>query len=330
MKRMLRGIILRALAFPAALLLGLYGNGLAQEFYPNKPIKVVVPFPAGGSADTLVRIVASKLNAAWGQAIIIENHGGAGGNIGADIVAKAQPDGYTILFTPSPPLTVNTFLYKHMPFDASSAFTPVSVLVVMPNILLVGPRVHANNIAGFIADARANPEKLNYGSFGVGTISDLTEEVFESAIGVKIVHIPYKGFAPVLVDLLGGRLDFTFADSTNALSQIRQGKLRGLAIASPKRLFALPDVPTFSEAGVSGVESSSWEGFALPAGTSQEIVRKWQEELGRVAQMPDVRERFEHLGADLWVSTPQEMQGYIEDEKSRWSAIIKRIGIKKQ
>ena len=221
----------------------------ASAQYPTKPIRVVVPFLPGGSADILARIVAPKLSAAWGQPVIVDNRAGAGGNVGAEAVAKAAPDGYTLMFTPPPPLGINLFLYKDMPFDPRTAFAPVSVVAVMPNILIVGPRVSAKNVGEFIAHARANPGKLSYGSQGVGSTPHLTGAMLALATGIVVVHVPYKGFPPVLADLLGSRLDFAFADASNVLPQLREGRVRALAVASSKRFFGLPGTPTMSEAG---------------------------------------------------------------------------------
>ena len=318
------------LAIMAAVLAFDSGVAQAQARYPGGPIKVVVPFLGGGSVDTLLRIVAPRLSESWGQPVVVENKAGAGGNIGADIVAKALPDGYTVLFTPSGPLSLNMFLYERLPFDASSAFAPVTILALMPNMLLVGPRVQAKRISELIADARANPGKLSYGSPGVGTVSHLTAELLASATGSTMVHIPYKGFPPLLADLIGGRLDFAILDATNALPQIRNGHLRALAIAHPKRFFALPEVPTFAETGIDGVIASTWVSFLLPAGTPQEIVRKWHEELSRIAKIPEVRDRFEQLGAELWVSTPDELRRYVDEEKGKWKSAIERAGIGKR
>lgn len=328
MPNALRRVFVTVLIVPAALLIS--GSSFAQEAYPDKPIKVIVPFLPGGSVDTLIRIVAPKLTAAWGQPLVVENRAGAGGNVGAEVVAKAQPDGYTILFTPSGPFTLNMFLYDQMPFDASSAFTPVTVLAVMPNMLLVSSKVQEGTIAEFIAEARSSPGKLSYGSPGIGTVSHLTGEIFAAAIDAKFVHVPYKGFPPLLADLLGGRLDFAFLDATNALPQLRKKNLRVLAVADRKRFFALPEIPTFSEVGVRGVEASTWVSFAFPRGVAPTIVRKWQEEIRRVARIPEVQERFQHLGAELWVSTQEEVQRHIDEEKSRWREAILRAGVKKR
>ena len=270
--------------------------------YPSKPIHVVVTYLAGGSADTLARIVAPKLAEAWGQPVIVENRAGAAGNLGADLVAKAPPDGYTLMFTPPSPLGINWLLYKQMPFDPRTAFTPVSVLGAMPNILIVGPRVVAKDTGEFIAYAKAHPGKLNYGSQGVGSTPHLTGAMLALAAGIDIVHVPYKGFPPILTDLMGSRLDFAFLDSSNVLPRLKEGRVRALAVASEKRF------------------------FPGPAGMPAEIARKWHEELQKIVKMPDVQARFANLGFEAWASSPEEMRQQMENEMVHWGDVIKRTG----
>ncbi|OGA67811.1 MAG: hypothetical protein A3G81_11265 [Betaproteobacteria bacterium RIFCSPLOWO2_12_FULL_65_14] len=301
-------------------------TNLAQSQYPSKPVRIVVTFLPGGSADTLARIVAPKLSAAWGQPVIVENRAGAGGNVGGDVVAKAPADGYMVMFTPPPPLGINLFLYKDMPFDPRTAFAPISVLAVMPNILAVGPRVTARGVEELVAFAKANPGKLSYGSQGIGSTPHLTGSMLALAKGIDIVHVPYKGFPPVLADLLGGRLDFAFADASNILPQLKEGRLRALAVASEKRFFALPNTPTMIEAGVPDFVSGTWMSFAAPAGTPAQIVRKWNEEIKRAVREPDVQARFAELGVETWASSPEEMQRHMANEIARWGEVIRKSG----
>ncbi len=296
--------------------------------YPSKPIRVVVTFLPGGSADLLARIVTPKVSAAWGQPIIVDNRAGAGGNLGAEVVAKAAPDGYTLMFTPPPPLGINWFLYKNMPFDPRTAFTPVSVLATMPNILIVGPRVGAKDVREFIEYAKANPGKLSYGSQGVGSTPHLTGAMLALAAGIDVVHVPYKGFPPVLTDLLGSRLDFAFADASNALPQLKDGRVRALGVASSKRFYALTNTPTLIEAGLPDFISATWMSFAAPAGTPAEIARKWHEELEKVVKLPDVQARFAELGVEAWASSPEEMRQQMQSEFKRWGEVIQRTGAK--
>jgi len=296
--------------------------------YPSKPIRVVVTFLPGGSADLLARIVTPKLSAAWGQPIVVDNRAGAGGNLGAEVVAKAAPDGYTLMFTPPPPLGINWFLYKNMPFDPRTAFTPVSVVATMPNILIVGPRVSAKDVHEFIKYAKANPGKLSYGSQGMGSTPHLTGAMLALAAGIDVVHVPYKGFPPVLTDLLGSRLDFAFADASNALPQLKDGRVRALGVASLKRFYALPNTPTLIETGLPEFISATWMSFAAPAGTPPDIARKWHEELVKVIKLPDVQARFAELGVEAWASSPEEMQQQMQSEFKRWGEVIQRTGAK--
>ncbi len=296
--------------------------------YPSKPIRVVVTFLPGGSADLLARIVTPKLSAAWGQPIVVDNRAGAGGNLGAEVVAKAAPDGYTLMFTPPPPLGINWFLYKNMPFDPRTAFTPVSVVATMPNILIVGPRVSAKDVHEFIKYAKANPGKLSYGSQGMGSTPHLTGAMLALAAGIDVVHVPYKGFPPVLTDLLGSRLDFAFADASNALPQLKDGRVRALGVASSKRFYALPNTPTLIETGLPEFISATWMSFAAPAGTPPDIARKWHEELVKVIKLPDVQARFAELGVEAWASSPEEMQQQMQSEFKRWGEVIQRTGAK--
>jgi tripartite-type tricarboxylate transporter receptor subunit TctC len=297
---------------------------LAQ--YPSKPVRIVVTFLPGGSADLLARIIAPKLSAAWGQPVIVENRAGAGGNVGADVVVKAPADGYTVMFTPPPPLGINLFLYKDMPFDPRTAFAPISVVAVMPNILVVGPRVAARSVGELVAYAKANPGKLSYGSQGIGSTPHLTGAMLALATGIEIVHVPYKGFPPVLADLLGGRLDFAFADASNVLPQLKEGRLRALAVASEKRFFALTNTPTMTEAGVPNFVSGTWMSFAAPAGTPPEIVRKWNSDIKKAVREPDVQARFAELGVESWASSPEEMRRHMESEIARWGEVIRKSG----
>lgn len=302
----------------------------ASAQYPSRPIHVVVPFLAGGSADILARIVAPKLEAAWKQPVVVENRAGAGGNIGAEVVAHAAPDGYTVMFTPPSPLAINMFLYKAMPFDPQVAFAPVSVFAVMPNILLVGPRVTAANLRELIAYAKANPGQLNFGSQGVGSTPHLTGMMLALAAGIDMVHVPYKGFPPILTDLLGSRIDFAFADASNALPQVQQGRLRALAVASANRFFALPDTPTMIESGLPDFQSSTWMSFAMPAKTPVDIRRKWYDELTKIAKMPDVQARFATLGVEAWVCSPEEMAQHMQSEIRRWGDVARRTRLELQ
>ena len=296
----------------------------ARAQYPSRPILVVVPAGPGGAADLLARTVAPKLSAAWGQPVIVESRVGASGNIGGEVVAKSAPDGYTLMFTPPGPVGINMFLSKQIPFDPLTAFAPVSVLGAIPNILIVGPTVPAKNVGEFVAYAKANPGKLTYGSVGIGTTLHLTAAMLAFAAGIDIVHVPYNGMPPMFADLLGSRLDFAIANATVVLPQVEGGRVRALAVASSKRFYALPNTPTFIEAGYRDFVSAVWMSFAGPAGMSPEIVRKWYEELVKIVKMPDVQARFAKLGLEAWASTPAEMRQQMEAEVKRWGDVIRR------
>jgi len=302
----------------------------AAAQYPSRPIHIVVTYLAGGSADTLARIVAQKLEAEWKQPVIVDNRAGADGDIGAQFVARAVPDGYTLMFTPPSPLAINMLLHKQVPFDPRVAFTPVSVLGRMPNILIVAEHAAVQNVTQLVAAAKADPGKMTYGSQGVGSTPHLTGAMLALAAGIEIVHVPYRGFPPVLIDLLGSRLDFAFADASNVLPQLKGGQVRPLAVASPRRFFALPNTPTMIEEGFPDFESATWMSFAAPAGTPPEIVRKWHEELTRIVKMPDVGALFADLGLEVWASSPEEMRQYMDSEIKRWGDVVQRSGLQKQ
>lgn len=305
-------------------------SGTAAAQYPSRPIHIVVTYLAGGSADTLARIVARELEGAWKQPVVVENRAGADGDIGAQFVARAAPDGYTLMFTPPAPLAINMLLHKQVPFDPRVAFTPVSVLGRMPNILVVGAHSAVQNVAQLVAAAKANPGNVTYGSQGIGSTPDLTGAMFAVAAGIKIVHVPYRGFPPVLIDLMGSRLDFAFADASNVLPQLKSGQVRPLAVASPHRFFALPNTPTMIEEGFPDFQSATWMSFAAPAGTSAEIVSKWHKELVRIVKMPKVQARFAELGFEAWASSPEEMRQYMDSEITRWSNVVQQSGMQKE
>lgn len=295
--------------------------------YPAKQIRIIVPFPAGGTADILPRVLAEKLTARLGQAVVIENRAGAAGNIGAEAVFKADPDGYTLLSTPPPPLVMNQSLYAKLPFDAAQ-FVPVTVIANVPSVLLVHPRIAANTLQELIAVARANPDKLNYASQGSGTTSHLTAEMFKSAAGVRITHVPYKGTAPALTDLLGGQVDMMFDNLGVSAQHVRSGKLKALAMGSAKRAASLPTVPTVIEAGLPGFVSVAWFGIVAPPKTAPEIAAKLSAAVAEVLKHPDVQKRLQDLSAEPVGSTPAEMAAFMKEEVERWRRVIQSVGVK--
>ncbi len=304
----------------AALCAGL--TGAAAQSYPNRTVKIIVPFPAGGSADVLPRIVAEWLSKKWGQPVVIENITGAGGNIGAAAAFNAPPDGYTLLSAPPPPLAINQNLYPKLNFDPT-AFEPVVVMALIPNALLVNPdKVKANTVAEFIAYMKANPMKLNCGTQGNGTTSHLTLEMFQMMAQVKAQNVPYRGSAPAMQALMAGNIDFMFDNLGVTLAQVRSGKLKLIATATAKRLPSLPDVPTIAET-LPGFESAAWYAFAAPPKTPKVIVDKLNADINEALRDPGVRERLAKLSAEPVGGSVQDTRAYIKAEIERWEKVIK-------
>jgi tripartite-type tricarboxylate transporter receptor subunit TctC len=310
----------------AAVLTSALAPAIAQD-YPARPIRIVVPFPAGGSADLLPRIVGEKLSSRLGQPVVVENRPGAAGNIGAELVSKAEPDGYTLLAAPPPPLVINPSLYAKLAFDPTQ-FAPISVIASIPNAFLVHPKVPASNVPELIAYARANPDRLNYASQGSGSTSHLTAEMFKSmAGGLKITHIPYKGTAPALADLLAGQVEIMFDNLGVSLQHVRSGKLKALAVCSEKRLASLPDVPALSEF-LPGFVAGTWVGVVAPPGTPAPIAEKLSAAIAEVLKAPETRKRLDELSAEPVGSTPADMAAFMKRETERWRAVIRSAGVR--
>src|SRR5690349_15755400 len=298
----------------------------AQE-WPAKPVRIVVPFPAGGSADLMPRLVAEKLTEKWGHPVIVDNRPGAAGNIGADAVFRADPDGYTLMSSPPPPLVINKLLYPKLTYDADQ-FVPITVIGAIPNVLLVNPKVPAASVAELIAYAKAHPGKLNYASQGSGSTSHLTAEFFKSmAGGLQITHIPYKGTAPALTDLLAGQVDMMCDNLGVSLPHVRAGKLKALAVASKKRFPGLPDVPALAET-LPGFESSAWFGIVAPPRTSPAIAEKIAVGVQEALKLPDVRKRLADLSAEPLGYGPAETAAFMRQESERWGAVIRTAHVK--
>jgi tripartite-type tricarboxylate transporter receptor subunit TctC len=313
------------LLLAAAIGLGLPALTHAQT-YPARPIKIIVPSPAGATTDTLVRMVAQRLSEKWGQPVIVDNRPGAGGNIGAEEAAKAAPDGYTLLFTYPAPLVVNKTLYKQLAYDPDS-FVPISLIAAVPLVLAVPPKEEATTVQQLIAFAKAHPNQLNFASQGYGTSGHLAGELFNSMAGVKIVHVPYKGSAPALTDLLGGRIDMMFIELSTVLPQIKAGKLRALAIGSAKRNPLLPDVPAVAEV-LPGYQASTWFGMVAPPGTPPEIVDKLSAAVAAAIHEPDMAKRLTDMSATAVGDTPAQMADFLRDERQRWGGVIRTAGVK--
>jgi tripartite-type tricarboxylate transporter receptor subunit TctC len=298
----------------------------AQD-YPGKPIRIVVPFPAGGSADLIPRIVGEKLAAKWGQPVVVENRPGAAGNIGAELVYKSEPDDYTLLSAPPPPLVINQSLYAKLAFDPAQ-FVPVSVMAAIPNVLLVNPGVGAGSVQELITFAKAAPERLNYASQGSGSTSHLTAEMFKSmAGGLKITHIPYKGTAPALTDLLGGQVDIMFDNLGVSLQHVKSGKLKALAVCSEKRIAALPDVPALSEL-LPGFVAIAWFGVVAPPRTPASIAEKLSAAIAEALKLPDVLKRLGELSAEPLGYSPAQMAAFMKLDAVRWLDVIRSASVK--
>jgi tripartite-type tricarboxylate transporter receptor subunit TctC len=296
------------------------------QAYPSKPIRWIVPFPPGGSTDILARVVGQKLTEAWGQPVVIENKGGAGGTIGATEVARARANGYTLLMG-AIHHTIASSVYPSLPYDFLRDFAPVTVVAIVPNVLVVNPSVPAKSVPELITYAKANPGKLTYGSAGVGTAHHLIGAKFNLEAGVDIVHVPYKGSAPAVTDLVSGQVLMMYDTVASALPHIKAGKLRPLAVATPKRSVALPDVPTIAEAALPGFEVTTWFGLLVPAKTPKEIAAKLHGEVVKILNMPDVKKRLLEAGAEPVGNTPEEMAAQIKNETESFAKIVKQAKI---
>jgi len=310
----------------AATVLAAAACGAQAQSYPNKPVRLVCPFPPGGAVDIASRAVAHELTQILGQPVTVDNRPGAGGNIGADIVAKSAPDGYTLLMTTSGIMAINPALYSKLPFDTVKDFAPVSMVVSLNNVLVVNPSLPAKSVKDVIALAKAQPGKLTYASSGNGTSIHLSGELFKSMTGVDMLHIPYKGSSPAVTDLLAGQVNMMFDNIPSSLPHIKAGKLRALAVTGSKRSQLLPDLPTIAEAGVPGYDSYVWFGVVAPAGTPPAIISRLNAALTKAATTASFHDRLSSQGYDVLSSTPEQMAANIRSEISKWSKIVKDAG----
>jgi tripartite-type tricarboxylate transporter receptor subunit TctC len=295
--------------------------------YPARTIRIVVPFPAGGAADAVPRIIGERLSARWGQPVVVENRAGASGSIGAEAVARAEPDGYTLLATPPAPLVINPSLYRSLAYDPTR-FVPVTIVAAIPSVMLVHPKVPASTVPEFIAYARANPGKLNYASQGTTTVSFLTTEMFMAmAGGLKIAHVPYKGTAPGLAALLAGEVELMFDNLGVTVQHVRAGKLKALAVCGDKRVAALPDVPAMSEF-FPGFVSVAWFGIVAPPRTPAPIAEKLASAIAQALREPQVSARLAALSAEPVGNTPAEMAAFMKEDAGRWKKLIEAAGVK--
>lgn len=298
----------------------------AAASYPTKPIRLIVPFPAGGATDMMARGMAQRLGTELGQQVIIDNRGGAGGTTAAEAAAHAAPDGYTLFFGTMGTQAINPALYPKLRYDPLKDFAPISVTHLTPRVLLVGPQVSAKNVSELIALAKAKPDALTYGSAGNGSSSHLAGALFESMTGIQMLHVPYKGSAPLLTDVLAGRVDMTFDSYVVYEEHIKSGRARALAVTSSQRLQALPQVPTMAQAGVKDYEVSNWLGLLAPAGTPKDVLAKIHAALGRTMATPMLREQLTTLGVQASFGSPEAFGNLIQSEIPKWAAIVRKSG----
>jgi tripartite-type tricarboxylate transporter receptor subunit TctC len=298
------------------------------QTWPSKPVRIVVPFPPGGTTDIVARSIGVELQRMWQHAVVIENRPGAGGNIGADLVAKAAPDGYTLLMGTVGTHAINKALFEQngakMPFDPAKDFVPITLAAGVPNVMVINPKLPVNTVAEFIAYAKARPGQLNMASSGNGTSIHLSGELFKTVTGVYMVHFPYRGSAPAITDLIAGNMNVMFDNLPSALPHIKSGRLKALAVTSRTRSPALPDVPTIEEAaGLKGFDASSWFGLFAPAGTLRAIIDRIQADVAKALAQPEVRERFIAQGADPGGNTPDQFAAFIRAETDKWTRVVK-------
>jgi len=309
------------------------GAGLAQSAWPNKPVRIVVPFAPGGTTDILARAVAPELSKAFGQQFVVDNRAGAGGNVGADIVAKSPGDGYTLLMGTVGTHGINKALYAKLPYDPQKDFVPITLVAGVPNVMVMNAEkaksLGINSVTDFIKYAKANPGKLNMASSGNGTSIHLAGELFKSMTGIFMTHIPYRGSGPALLDMVAGNMDVMFDNLPSSMAQIKAGKLKALAVTSAQRSAAMPDIPTIEEAGhLKGFEASSWFGLLAPAGTPADVVNRIQQETAKALNSPAIKEKLLAQGAIPSGNTPAEFARLIDAEHKKWALVVKNSGAK--
>jgi tripartite-type tricarboxylate transporter receptor subunit TctC len=309
-----------------ALLLSMLLTGAVHaQAYPAKPIRIIVNFPAGGVADIYARIIGAKVQESWGQPVVVENRTGAGGNIGAEAVARSAPDGYTLNMSAIGPHAVNVSLFSKMPYDPVKDFAAIVLVLEVEGLLVVHPSVPATSVAELIAHARGNPGKLTFASAGTGTASHLAGELFKSMAKVDMTHVPYKGNVPAITDLLAGQTSLLFATMPTVLPHAKAGRLRAIATIGSSRSLAAPELPTVGEV-LEGFEVNNWIGLFAPAGTSADIVRRWNAEVNRIMQSPEIEARLPVEGARYMPNTPEQFAGFVKSEIAKWAPVVKASG----
>jgi tripartite-type tricarboxylate transporter receptor subunit TctC len=296
--------------------------------FPSKPVKIIVPQTTGGASDGLSRIMAQELGTKWNQRVIVENRAGAGGTIGSDAVAKAAPDGYTWLMSYSGTHAINPWLYKSLPFDTAKDLTPIAALATLPFILVINPKVPAKNLAEFVAYAKANPDAINMASSGNGSVNHLIGEMFNSAAGIKMTHVPYKGAAGALTDLIGGQVQAFVASAPSVIQHIKTGSVRALAAAATKRASALSEVPTFGEAGYKALNIDSWFAFFVPSATPPAVVKAINADIAKLLATKEISDKFAALGADVMTSSLDAFSKVVVDDTEKWGKAVKDSGAK--
>jgi tripartite-type tricarboxylate transporter receptor subunit TctC len=314
----------------AALVLALAVLAAQAQPYPSKPIRLIVPFAPGGSADLVGRLIAQEMSASWGQPVVVENKGGASGMLGNEYVAKSAPDGYTLTVGTLGPFAVNQTLYEHVPYDNIRDFAPVTLTGISSHILVAHPSVPVQNLTELIALAKAKPGQFTFASSGTGNATHLTFELFKARAGIDIVHVPYKGGGPAMADLVGGQVLFSFASMASAVPFVRAGRLRAIAVSGGQRSALFPDVPTVAESGLPGFASEDWQGILAPAKTPADVVLKLNGEIARILAMPEVKAKLAAAGFDAKTSTPEWFGQFIKAETLKWAKLLKGIGIKAQ
>jgi tripartite-type tricarboxylate transporter receptor subunit TctC len=305
-----------------------FAASVHAQAWPSKPIRYIVIFAPGGTTDILARLIAPKLSEALGQPVVVENRPGAGGNNGAEMLAKAAPDGYTIGSGTVSSHAINATLYSKLPYDPIKDFSPITMLATLPNMLIVHPSLGVNNVAELIALLKANPNKYSFGSAGNGTSQHMSGEMFKTMTGTSMQHIPYKGSGPMIPDLLAGTISMSFENLTTAFPPVRQGRLKALAVTTAKRSFVAPDVPTMQEAGLTGYDITSWQALFAPAGVPKEIIARLHAETARALKSPDVAKKLEELGLDAGGMTPEELGALVRSDIPRLGKVVRDSGAK--
>jgi tripartite-type tricarboxylate transporter receptor subunit TctC len=300
----------------------------SAQAYPVKPVRMVVPFPPSGGTDVLARTFVQRLGEALGQQVVIDNRSGANGNVGTELAARAAPDGYTLLLNGGGTLAVNPSLYSRLPFDSVRDFAPISMVALQPSVLVVHPSVPAKTVRELVALAKSRPGQLNFASSGSGSLAHLSAEIFKSMAGVDMVHVPYKGAGPSLVDLIAGQVHLIFASSPSVMPHVKNGKLRALGVTTAKRAAATPDVPTIAEAGVPGYTVTGWYGLLAPAGTPAPIVSRLNAELVKVLAMAEIQEKLVGHGLEVSTGTPQQFAEFLKAEIAKYAKVVRDAGVK--